>query len=114
MNIATPWQVPLDHPAFAGHFPGTPIVPGVLLLDAVIHAITTGVAGAPVARCDSAVEHAECMVRSVKFLSPVRPGDALVIHHQRRAGGVIHFEILAGSRKVAVGDIALSAPQTAP
>lgn len=27
------WQVPVDHPAFAGHFLGRPIVPGVLILD---------------------------------------------------------------------------------
>ena len=27
-----------DHPALAGHFPGNPIVPGVLILDEVMRA----------------------------------------------------------------------------
>ena len=41
MNDAIHWTVPPDHPAFVGHFPGTPILPGVMLLDTVLHAIAT-------------------------------------------------------------------------
>jgi 3-hydroxyacyl-[acyl-carrier-protein] dehydratase len=110
MTIATPWQVPFDHPAFAGHFPGTPILPGVLLLDAVILAIGAEAAITPGLR---AAERAGCTVRSVKFLGPARPGDALVIQHRHLAGGAIHFEILADTRRIAVGDITLCARQTA-
>ena len=32
-------RVAADHPALPGHFPGRPIVPGVLLLDAVLQAM---------------------------------------------------------------------------
>ena len=31
-----------DHPSLPGHFPGHPIVPGVVLLDRVLEAIETG------------------------------------------------------------------------
>jgi len=40
MNKVTHWTVPLDHPAFAGHFPDTPILPGVVLIDTELQAIT--------------------------------------------------------------------------
>src|ERR1035437_9015242 len=95
MNNLSRWTVPLDHPAFAGHFPGTPILPGVLLLDTVLHAIAaaTGVA------LDL------CTISSVKFLSPASPGDELVIQHILSARGTIRFDIVAGMRKIASGSI---------
>ena len=100
MNDATHWAVPADHPAFAGHFPGTPIFPGVMLLDTALHAIaaTTGIA------LDM------CEISSVKFLSPASPGDALEIHHIRSASGTIRFDILADARKIASGSIVPGAP----
>ena len=95
MNNTTHWTVPLDHPAFPGHFLGTPILPGVVLLDIVLHAIAaaTGIA------LDI------CEIRSVKFLSPAKPGDELVIQHVISAGGTIRFDIVAGMRKIASGSL---------
>jgi 3-hydroxymyristoyl/3-hydroxydecanoyl-(acyl carrier protein) dehydratase len=100
MNNATHWTVPLDHPAFAGHFPGAPIFPGVLLLDTVLHAITaaTGIA------LDI------CEIGSVKFLSPAGPGDELVIQHQLSSSGTIRFDVVAGRRKIASGSIVPGTP----
>lgn len=59
-----------DHPTAAGHFPGNPILPGALLLDAVLIAITGGADGN---------NRAGLSVRSVKFLRAVRPGSRLKI-----------------------------------
>lgn len=100
MNIATHWTVPADHPAFAGHFPGTPILPGAVLLDTVLNSIAaaTGIA------LDT------CEISSVKFLSPASPGDELVIRHSLPAGGAIRFDVVAGTRKIASGSIAPESP----
>lgn len=95
MNSGTRWTVPLDHPAFAGHFPGTPILPGVVLLDAVLHHLATA-SGATLARC---------RVNSVKFLSPVTPGEELLIQCTDANGGTIRFAIQANGRQVASGVI---------
>ena len=84
-----------DHPAFAGHFPGTPIVPGVVLLDEVLFAIeSTG-----------EVRPAECTIASAKFFRPVRPGARLTLRHEAQANGSIRFDISEGAHKVASGSI---------
>lgn len=98
MNGVTHWIVPVDHPAFAGHFPGTPILPGVVLLDMALHAMVTS----------SGLD--ACEISAVKFLSPVLPGDKLEIRHNSAAGGAIRFDILAGMRKIASGSIVPRSP----
>lgn len=106
MTTTVAWRVPVDHPVFAGHFPGTPIVPGVLLLDTAMNAIAAQT-GIPLDQCE---------LRSVKFLSPARPGDELAIQFEFSASGTIRFEIVAGQRKFASGDIvcmAAASPETA-
>ena len=93
MQSETSFVVPPDHPAFAGHFPGAPIVPGVLLLDAAVHAIQQGHAAAQT-----------CQISTAKFLSPVGPGETLTISCRHGAGGT-HFDIHSGARKVATGTL---------
>ena len=100
MNHVTHWTVPLDHPAFAGHFPGTPILPGVVLLDTAMQAIAQA----------SGIALDRCEIGSVKFLSPAHPGEALVIQHVISASGTIRFDIVAGIRKIASGSIVPGLP----
>ncbi len=100
MSNATHWIVPPDHPAFAGHFPGNPILPGVVLLDVALQIIANS----------SGIALDICELGSVKFLSPAMPGDELLIQHTLTAGGTIRFDIMAGMRKIASGSIAPVSP----
>lgn len=100
MNDVAHWIVPADHPAFAGHFPGRPILPGVVLLDMVLHVVADA-AGIGLEACE---------IGAVKFLSPAKPGDTLEIRHDFPADGTICFDITAGARKIASGNIVLRSP----
>ena len=89
------WPVPADHPAFAGHFPGRPIVPGVVLLDEAL-------------RCTEsllATPATGWQIANAKFLSPVGPGETLVFALETKASGAIAFSVRTGERGVASGSL---------
>ncbi|MDF3082407.1 acyl-CoA synthetase family protein [Burkholderia sola] len=98
---ALAFTIAADHPALPGHFPGHPVVPGVVLLDHAIHTI-----GAALNR-----PLHTWRLGSAKFLSPVAPGEPLALAYDAAASGAIRFTVRAGSREVATG--VLSAPPAA-
>jgi acyl-coenzyme A synthetase/AMP-(fatty) acid ligase len=87
--------VPPEHPAFAGHFPGHPVLPGVALLSMVMEAL--GDRAGPAPRIDNA-----------KFLQPVLPGATLTLALTEQARGFA-FELRQGDRTVARGAVTPSA-----
>lgn len=98
-GLSLPLPVADDHPAYAGHFPGHPILPGVVLLDEALHALAAA----------RGLEAAIGQIKSAKFLSPVSPGEALRLDYAATAEGVFSFRILAGERTVASGVFAFAA-----
>jgi len=87
------FHIAISHRALPGHFPGNPVVPGVILLDRVVATVECvwgkRIAGLP----------------QVKFLRPLLPDQEveLVIADD----GNIHFSIVLGAMTIATGDIEL-------
>jgi 3-hydroxymyristoyl/3-hydroxydecanoyl-(acyl carrier protein) dehydratase len=57
-----------DHPSLPGHFPGAPLVPGVVILDEVAAALAEW-------RQNSQLSG----IRSIKFLAPLKPEQPFTI-----------------------------------
>jgi 3-hydroxyacyl-[acyl-carrier-protein] dehydratase len=93
-----------DDPMFAGHFPGNPIVPGVILTEAL--AQVAGIAGS------SDRGFLLSAIRAMKFPSPARPGQKIVLHARKSGGlgGLVQFSVVAQveGRTVAEGQIVLN------
>jgi 3-hydroxyacyl-[acyl-carrier-protein] dehydratase len=98
-NPCIPLCVAADHPAYAGHFPGQPILPGAVLLDEAQYALAAR----------HGIEAAVAQVKSAKFPSPVKPGESMRLHYAATAPGVFRFAIMAGERLAASGLIAFAA-----
>ena len=97
------WLVPADHPAFAGHFPGNPIVPGVVLLDRAI-LFAEEMLG------DAGKSGLNWQVGNAKFFSPVSPEEALTFALTTKPSGAISFTVRAAERDVASGSLTPAAP----
>ena len=89
-------RVAADHPAYAGHFPGHPILPGVVLLAEALDAIAAATGrGAD-----------RWTLTGAKFLQPVTPGTELTLVHTASGNGHLRFEVRAGERVMASGTLA--------
>ncbi len=109
MDNTTVVLVPMQHPAFDGHFPGAPLLPGVVLLDEVLRIVAleraNGTAGENPEDARETGDRSRRTISTAKFLQPVRPGDTLTFEHELLANGAIRFAVRSGGRKVAIGTL---------
>lgn len=90
MGITT-LTISTEHPALEGHFPGAPILPGVVLLDEMLRAL----------ELEGASAATGWRIGSAKFLKPVRPGETLKLEHERLANGSVRFSVSSSGAPVA-------------
>jgi 3-hydroxymyristoyl/3-hydroxydecanoyl-(acyl carrier protein) dehydratase len=90
------------HPSLPGHFPGQPIVPGVVVLDEVIAALAEW---QPKANFLG--------VSTAKFISPLRPGVAFTIRLEATQSGRVMFECVTPQGLVSHGQLRIGSADRA-
>ena len=76
-RLVTEWDVPAQAPFFRGHYPGNPLVPGVLICESAFQAGAILCAGdAPDALSDGAVP-VLTKIGDARFKRTARPGETL-------------------------------------
>lgn len=91
--------IPADHPSLPGHFPGRPVVPGVVILD---HAAAR-------ARALLGVSHGPRRIPQVKFVAPLLPAQEALLElvaddTQQR----VRFRVLRDGVLLAAGELAFA------
>jgi 3-hydroxymyristoyl/3-hydroxydecanoyl-(acyl carrier protein) dehydratase len=89
-------EIPLEHPCFPGHFPGMPILPGVLLLDRVMS----------LAQASLAHPLDACTLHNIKFLASVAPGDVLDVQLAGTQSNEYRFTVRVAQGEGAEGVVA--------
>ena len=70
-------NVTFNEPFFSGHFPGHPVMPGVLIVEAMAQASVASLARRPDFEAGQIAYLAG--VDGARFLKPVTPGDTLIL-----------------------------------
>ena len=88
-----------DHPSLPGHFPGAPLVPGVVILDEVLAALLEW-------RKDCQLTG----IRAVKFLVPLKPEQTFTICFSASddGGGDVNFSCRVEDRAIVEGRLEVS------
>jgi 3-hydroxyacyl-[acyl-carrier-protein] dehydratase len=110
-----------DEPFFAGHFPGNPVVPGVLVLDGLAQTCGLLWGFTKQVRGGAASETPEVFflaASNMKFVNPAYPGDTLEMtaRADRNFGALYTYEVEAMSKRkvIAKGNLTLAMMEGKP
>jgi predicted LPLAT superfamily acyltransferase len=93
MASSTTLTIEPGHPALAGHFPGAPVLPGVVLLDEAVRLLEQA----------DGTARTRWIVAAAKFLKPVLPGETLLLECAPLPNGSMRFSVSSAGRPVANG-----------
>jgi 3-hydroxyacyl-[acyl-carrier-protein] dehydratase len=96
------FAVPVSHPSLPGHFPGSPVVPGVVVLDLVLRAAS---------EWQRRVVSVSAL-KQVKFLAPLLPEERADLALEV-SGETLGFRVARGEQVIAQGTFVLAADDTA-
>ncbi|WP_374318769.1 3-hydroxyacyl-ACP dehydratase FabZ [Aquabacterium sp.] len=94
-------NVSINEPFFQGHFPGRPVMPGVMMLEALAQAAGILVFDGMGINADQKTVYYFVGIDNARFKRPVEPGDQLIldVKVERAKAGIYKF-----SAKALVGD----------
>ncbi|WP_408871775.1 3-hydroxyacyl-ACP dehydratase FabZ [Entomobacter blattae] len=103
-------NVSVNEPCFQGHFPGKPVMPGVLIIEAMAQTAAVLVVRTLGAEFEGKIVYF-MTVENAKFRKPVVPGDQMRIHveKERNRGNVWKFKGVAQVDGNAVAEAVFSA-----
>ena len=106
-------ELKADEPHFAGHFPGRPIMPGVLITEALAQTAGLLIALTAMANGERVEGNLFYLARAdMKWTTPVGPGETLVLEAKldRALGSLVAFKVRASTRRkdVAIGTLTLA------
>lgn len=109
-------NVTINEPHFQGHFPGQPIMPGVLIIEAM--AQTAGAISIRNQKAETPSLVYFMTIDNAKFRRPVVPGDRLEIHVKKlkQRGTIVRFACVAtvdGAKAAEAEIAAMIAPPAA-
>ena len=84
-----------DHPALDGHFPGNPLVPGVVLLTELLGILER----------ESDTACGPVTLTSVKFIRQLRPGEPFTVRRHLLADQNIAFAVAREEEIIAAGTV---------
>jgi 3-hydroxyacyl-[acyl-carrier-protein] dehydratase len=107
-------NVTFNEPHFQGHFPGQPVMPGVLIVEAM--AQTAGAISLRAANSDKPSLVYFLTIDGAKFRKPVIPGDRLEIKVKKikKRGNIVRFACEAFVEGAMVAEAEIAAMLAAP
>lgn len=95
-EIIAIYQIPLGHPSLEGHFPGNPVIPGVVIIEKVLHTIS------------QEKSSSNYKIAMAKFLQPLIPPATMTVHLSENAENRFNYKVMTETDVISNGIIEIN------